>query len=128
MGLLMVASSFLLFPLTLAASAFGAFTWKGRWRLLAVVPILAVVLYFAVILIPAWMNDPTSHNLFPFELGIYLSPVIPYMAVVLWLHRRAGPHGRARALKCRQCGVETPPGPATCSGCGASLNTAERVV
>lgn len=33
MGLLMVISSFLLFPLTLLASAYGTLAWKGRWRL-----------------------------------------------------------------------------------------------
>ena len=127
MGLLMVAASFVLFPLTLVASAFGTFTWKGRWRQLAAVPLLAVVLYFAVILIPAWMKDATSHNLFPFELGIDLSPTIPYMAVVWWLHRKAAPHEQVRAIKCRQCGVETTPGPSQCSGCGASLAGAERL-
>ncbi len=89
MGLLMVISSFLLFPLTLLASAYGTLAWKGRWRLLAAVPLASVVLYFAVILIPAWRVDPTSHNLFPFEFGIYLSPTILFMAVVVRLHRGA---------------------------------------
>lgn len=127
MGLLMVASSFLLLPLTLVISAIGTLRWKGRWRALAAVPMLAVAAYFAVILIPAWMKDPTSHNMFPFELGIYLSPTIPYMAVVWWLHRKAAPREAVRALRCRQCGVETPPGPSQCSGCGASLRDAERL-
>lgn len=89
MGALFVASSFLLFPATVAASVYGIYRWHGGWRKLASVPLLAVVGYFAVILIPAWMKDPTSHNLFPFELGIYLSPTIPFMAVVWWLHTRS---------------------------------------
>jgi len=127
MGPIFVLSSFVLFPLTIFASAICTLTWKGGWRKLAAVPLLAVAGYFAVILIPAWMKDPTSHNLFPFELGIYLSPTIPFMAVVLWLHRKANPSERLRALKCSQCGAETAPGPSTCTTCGASLKDAERL-
>lgn len=128
MGLLIVVSAFLLFPLTIVASGICTLSWQGGWRKLAAVPLLAVAAYFAVILIPAWMRDSTSHNLFPFELGIYLSPTIPYMAVVLWLHRKARPRENVRALKCRQCGAETPPGPSTCSACGASLKDSERLM
>jgi hypothetical protein len=127
MGLLMVLSSFLLFPMTLCVAAYGLYAWRGGWRKLAAVPLVAVVSYFAFILIPAWAKDPTSHNLFPFELGIYLSPTIPFMLVVAVLHRRAEPAERLRALKCRQCGVESAPGPAICGRCGASLKDAERL-
>src|SRR5665647_1942759 len=96
MGPLFVLSSFVLFPLTIFASAIGTLTWKGGWRKLAAVPLLAVVGYFAVILIPAWTKDPTSHNLFPFELGIYLAPTIPSVS---YTHLRA--HETDSYLVCR---------------------------
>ncbi len=127
MGSLIVASAFVLFPLTLFASAYSVFIWRGRWRQLAAVPLLAVAAYFAVILIPAWIKDATSHNLFPFELGIYLSPTIPYMAILIWLHRKTEPRPRVRALKCRQCGAEIAPGPSACAACGTPLREAERL-
>jgi hypothetical protein len=126
MGILFVLSSFLLFPLTLFASAIGVFTWRGRWRQLAAVPLLAVAAYFAVILIPAWIKDATSHNLFPFELGIYLSPTIPYMAILVWLHRKAVPRPPMRTLKCPHCGAEIAPGPSACTACGTPLRHAGR--
>ena len=123
MGSLIVASSFVLFPATLFASAYGTATWQGAWRKLAAVPLLAVIAYFAVILIPDWITDPTSHNLFPFELGIYLSPTIVFMGIVLWRHQLAEPQAPVRELLCGECGRVTRPGPATCA-CGASLKRA----
>ena len=126
MGPLLVASSFILFPATFIASLHATYRWHGVWRKLAALPLVAVAAYFAIVLIPAWMKDPTSHNLFPFELGIYLSPTIPFMAIVFWRHRVAEAVAPVRGLQCRACGKISGPGPATCS-CGAPLKAAIRL-
>ena len=51
------------------ASAWGLWHWRGGWRLAAAVP--AVLMAFVVLRIVAGTsNDPTSHNLWPFEVLI----------------------------------------------------------
>jgi hypothetical protein len=64
------------------------FTWKGRrWRTLAAMPYIGVLLYGLVVLLPAWAEDKTSHNLWPFEIGMLFWPSLPYMAVLAAFHR-----------------------------------------
>lgn len=73
----------LLVPLAIVGAAIAVIAFKGRWwRIAASLPLAAVAGYFAVVLIPAWVRDPTSHNLFPFELGLFFWPAFPYMAVL----------------------------------------------
>jgi hypothetical protein len=59
-----------------------ALKWRGVARVFAVVPWIAAILYAALVLIPDWSKDPSSHNLLPFELGFVLWPSLPYIAVV----------------------------------------------
>lgn len=83
----------LLFALPLAAmwggiwSLVGVLSWPGKWRAIASAPIVAFFAYVAVFLAPNWRRDPTSHNLWPFKVGIWLSPSLPYMAVVAAIRR-----------------------------------------
>lgn len=50
-----------------AAPAWGMWRWQGGWRLAAAVP--AVMMGFVVLRIAAGVTiDPTSHNLWPFEI------------------------------------------------------------
>ena len=60
----------------------GVVNWRGPRRLLATVPFVAVLLYAAIVLVPDWVQDPSSHNLLPFELGIWFWPSLLYMAVI----------------------------------------------
>jgi hypothetical protein len=60
----------------------GVLSWRGRSRVLAAVPFAAVLVYSAVVLVPDVLEDPSSHNLLPFELGIWFWPSLPYMAVI----------------------------------------------
>ena len=76
-------------PLALAASAMFTLSWEGRWRKLAAVPVFCVMAYFGIVLLPDWMRDSTSHNLFPFEIGLLFSPSGPYMLVIYFLHRKS---------------------------------------
>lgn len=82
MGPLLVFATFAV-PIALLGSVAAVFVFKGVWwRVAGGLPLLAVAAYCAVVLIPDWARDSTSHNLFPFELGIFFWPVLPYMLVV----------------------------------------------
>lgn len=61
-----------------AAVLFGGFAfvqirslsrWRGGWRLAAALPLLGVVFVVARIVLDT-RRDPTSHNLWPFEIVI----------------------------------------------------------
>jgi len=71
-GEMALFSGFMLATLALgllgfAAPAWGMWRWQGGWRLAAAVP--AVMMGFVVLRITAGvMIDPTSHNLWPFEI------------------------------------------------------------
>jgi hypothetical protein len=41
--------------------------WNGGWRGVAALPALVVVLDVLLIIVDTW-RDPTSHNLWPFEI------------------------------------------------------------
>ena len=69
--------------------------WRGGWRVAAAVP--AALMGFVVVrLVVGVSRDPTSHNLWPFEILMVglLSTVI---MVLLKLARRAADHGGASA-------------------------------
>ena len=65
----------------------AACRWTGVWRWLALVPIAALLTYVLVVLVPDSFADSTSHNLLPFELGIYFWPSLPYMALLAAIQR-----------------------------------------
>jgi hypothetical protein len=62
--------------------------WHGGWKLAGTAPLAVVVLFFAP-MIPDWMKDPSSHNLW----GLVFIPVallnLIYTVVVLLLRRRS---------------------------------------
>ncbi|TAK19028.1 MAG: hypothetical protein EPO35_00605 [Acidobacteria bacterium] len=119
--LLVAVAGMVTVPIALAASAMLAVSWQGRWRKLAAVPVVGVMAYFGIVLLPDWMRDSTSHNLFPFEIGLVFSPSGPYMLIVYWLHRRSGADDINRVLKCANCGTVSRPGPSRCEECGGKL-------
>ncbi len=68
----------------------GVVRWRGNWRIAAAVPLVAMVLWGLKDAIDL-ANDPTSHNLLPFEFIEAAVAIVPYMLVVtIW---------RAAALK-----------------------------
>jgi len=87
MDLLMIFGFFTV-PIGLVISAVAIFKLKGiGWRLAAAVPLIAVAAYFVFVLIPDWQRDPTSHNLFPFEIGMHFWLTFPYALALLFAHR-----------------------------------------
>lgn len=67
-GLMVVIVS--LFVATFAWPAYGIYSWEGWWRYVAAVPLLMMCFAVLRILIDT-SRDPTSHNLWPFELATY---------------------------------------------------------
>jgi hypothetical protein len=68
--------------------AWGLLKWRGKWRALASVPVLAVALWTLKICADV-SSDSTSHNLLPFEYVILAVFAGPYMAIVSLLRRFA---------------------------------------
>ncbi len=50
-----------------AAPAWGVWRWRGAWRMAAAVPV-AMMAFVVVRLLIGVAQDPTSHNLWPFEI------------------------------------------------------------
>ena len=75
-------------PFSLLGAAFATLNFRGApWRIAASVPLIAVGLYFAVVLIPDWTRDRTSHNLFPLELAGYFWPAVLYVPALALAYR-----------------------------------------
>jgi hypothetical protein len=81
LALLAAACACLLWPL------WGVLRWRGIWRALAVLPLVAILVWGAKDYSDL-QRDPTSHNLLPFEFLEAAVLIGPYMLIV-WLLRRA---------------------------------------
>jgi len=60
--------------------------WRGRWKIAAAVPLAVVAFVVGRILIDT-ARDPTSHNLWPFEILIWCAVALVAIGV-LWAVRR----------------------------------------
>jgi membrane protein implicated in regulation of membrane protease activity len=69
-----------------AVPLWNAARWHGLWRILAALPVL-VVLFVIVRILVDTRRDPTSHNLWPFEV-IMWGAIALGVAGVLRLARR----------------------------------------
>lgn len=75
-----------------AAPAWGLWRWRGGWRIAAAVP--AAVMAFVVLRIAAGTAiDPTSHNLWPFEV-LQAGALSLLVMLALWIARKAMGAGR----------------------------------
>ena len=72
-----------------AAPVWALWKWQGGWRVAAAVP--AVLMVFVVLRI-IWgvSRDPTSHNLWPFEILIYGAVSLVIMGALLIARRFIG--------------------------------------
>lgn len=69
-----------------ALPAWGVWRWRGAWRIAAAVP--ATIMAFVVLrIVFDGLRDPTSHNLFPFEILVAGSLSIGIMAMLYLAHR-----------------------------------------
>ncbi len=60
--------------------------WRGGWRLAAALP-AAVVAFVVLRIVVDVAHDPTSHNLWPFELVLAGLPATLATGVMVWLRR-----------------------------------------
>jgi hypothetical protein len=79
--LLFVSAPFVIIGVQLWA----AIAWRGVWRWLAAAPLLILAAHFLLIMAQVSI-DPTSHNLWPFELAMTAVVGLPVVGV-LWLVR-----------------------------------------
>lgn len=71
------------------APAWGLWRWRGGWRIAAAVP--AAVMAFVVLrIVIDGMRDPTSHNLWPFEILTWGTLSSLCMIALLLLHKIRG--------------------------------------
>lgn len=70
----------------LAMSAWAAWKWRGVWRLLGALP-GAWMAFVALRIVVDGMRDPTSHNLWPFEILIFGVPCTLVLIVMFGVRR-----------------------------------------
>jgi hypothetical protein len=73
----------------IAAPAWGMWRWDGGWRLAAAVPAVMMVFVALRILLDT-ARDPTSHNLWPFEILQSGGLSVVVMAALLVMRKLAG--------------------------------------
>ena len=66
----------------LGAEVFALVKWRGVWRFLALLP-LFMVGFVVVRIVVDTQADPTSHNLWPFELVIWSFLAIAFLGVLV---------------------------------------------
>jgi hypothetical protein len=76
------------------APAWGLWRWRGGWRVAAMVP-LAVMVFVVLRLVTGVAIDPTSHNLWPFELVMWGGLSCVWMLVAALAHKLAHAGGKA---------------------------------
>ena len=90
----------------LPAALLGAFfarRSREEWQLLAWVPVAPLAIW-AVVLAVAVTRDPTSHNLWPFELAgwlLFSGLLFILFAIGRWLSNRVPPSGPNRRFRGR---------------------------
>jgi hypothetical protein len=72
-----------------AGPAWGLWRWRGHWRWAAAVP-AAIMAFIVVRLLIDTVIDPTSHNLWPFEILIYGALSAAFMLVLALIRKIAG--------------------------------------
>ncbi len=72
-----------------AAPAWGLWRWRGGWRLAAVVP-AAMMAFVALRIVFGVARDPTSHNLWPFEILQVGALSVAVMAVLMVARKLSG--------------------------------------
>jgi len=71
---------------SMASPAWGVWRWRGGWRAAAAVPI--VVMTFVVLrIVVDTARDPTSHNLWPFEVVMWGGACVAFMLVLRFTRR-----------------------------------------
>jgi hypothetical protein len=71
---------------SLAWPAWGLWRWRGGWRAASVVPI-AVMVFVVLRIVVDTARDPTSHNLWPFEILMWGGACVAFMVALKFARR-----------------------------------------
>ena len=85
-----IALALVLCVLGVLSPAWGLWRWRGGWRIAAAVPAVMMGLVLLNILVGV-IIDPTSHNLWPFEVlmwGLASLAIMVVLALARWIGRR----------------------------------------
>ena len=90
----MFMSGFMLLVLALllgsvAAPLWGLWKWRGGWRVLPAVPLALMGFVIGRIVVDV-ARDPTSHNLWPFEILMFGAASVGVMLVLAFVRRLTG--------------------------------------
>lgn len=91
-----------------AAQTLALRRWRGGWRLAAGLP-LPPWLVWAALLARDLTADPTSHNLFPFEILIGAAAALTYLAALAGARRLAAVRAPGRRTAPAGRGPPRPP-------------------
>lgn len=80
-----------------AAPAWGLWRWRGGWRVAAALP-LALMAFVVLRIVVDGVRDPTSHNLWPFEIVMWGALSCGVMLLLALAHRLSGA-GRVRSRR-----------------------------
>jgi hypothetical protein len=80
--------------LAFAAPAWALWRWRGGWRIAAAVP-AAMIAFVVLRIVAGTAIDPTSHNLWPFEI-LQVGVLGLAVLLALWLARKLTGAGAAR--------------------------------
>lgn len=69
----------------------SAWRWQGGWRIAALVPV-AVLAFVALRIVVDTARDPTSHNLWPFEIIMFGGGALLAIGVLRLARRWTGVH------------------------------------
>ncbi len=78
---MLVIFMLLLFVGFLAAEVLALVRWRGIWRLVALLP-LFMVGFIGVRIVVDTQADPTSHNLWPFEVVMWSFLALAFLGVL----------------------------------------------
>ena len=78
-----------LFLASLGWPAWALWKWRGRWRKAAILPVAAMT-FVALRIVFDTARDPTSHNLWPFEILMFGLASVVFMAALAFVRRFAG--------------------------------------
>ena len=71
---------------SLALPAWGVWRWRGGWRAGAAVPV-AIMAFVVLRIVVDTARDPTSHNLWPFEIVMWGGACVAFMLVLKFARR-----------------------------------------
>lgn len=89
-----LVSGFMLFMLVLLVAGIGiplwsVWKWRGGWKIAAAIPV-AVIAFVVLRILVDTARDPTSHNLWPFEIIIFGAVAVGIIGVLKIARRMMG--------------------------------------